>query len=69
MWSERTILPVAVDGVDDAVAKAYGEFPNPAFVIDRNGTLVFKSTWADAAKVEHVIDALIENEDTVNQEG
>jgi hypothetical protein len=62
MWSERTSLPVAVDGVDDAVLKAYGDVPNAAFVIDRNGTLVFKATWADSAKVERVLDELLEHE-------
>lgn len=62
MWSERTTLPVAVDGMDDQVLKAYGDVPNAAFVIDRNGMLVFKATWADAAKVEHVLDELLKHE-------
>jgi hypothetical protein len=59
MWADRTSLPVVVDGVDDKVLKAYGDVPNAAFVIDRNGTLVFRGTWADARKVEHVLDELI----------
>lgn len=67
MWSERTDLAVAVDGVDDRVLKAYGAVPNPAFVIDRKGTLVFKETWADAAKVERVIDRLLVYEKSANR--
>ena len=64
MWAERTSLPVVVDGVNDKVLKAYGDAPNPAFVIDRNGTVVFKETWADAKKVEYVLDELIEYQKT-----
>ncbi len=67
MWSERTDLTVAVDGMDDKVLKAYGAVPNPAFVIDRNGTLVFKAIWADAAKVERVLDELLEYEVSANR--
>jgi hypothetical protein len=60
MWANRTALPVIVDGIDDRILKAYGDVPNAAFVIDRNGTLVFKSTWADANKIENVLDELLQ---------
>lgn len=55
-----TNLKVVVDGIDEKVLEAYGELPNPAYVIDRQGTIVFKSTWADSHKVEQVIDSLLE---------
>ena len=67
MWSERTPLPVAVDSVDDRVLRAYGDVPNAAFVIDRNGIVVFRATWADAAKVERVLDTLLEHQKAVSR--
>ncbi len=52
-------LPVLIDGMDDAVFNAYGRAPNGAFLIDKDGKLVFRGTWADARKMEHMIDTLL----------
>ncbi len=52
-------IPVLVDGLDDAVFNAYGKAPNGAYLIDKDGNLVFRSTWADARKMEHMIDTLL----------
>lgn len=52
-------MPVLVDGLDDAVYSAYGKAPNGAYLIDKDGNLVFRSTWADARKMEHMIDTLL----------
>lgn len=52
-------LPVLIDGLDDAVFTAYGKAPNGAYLIDKDGKLVFRSTWADARKMEHMIDTLL----------
>ncbi|MBL7964881.1 MAG: hypothetical protein JNM31_13675 [Flavobacteriales bacterium] len=52
-------LPVLVDGMDDATFTAYGRAPNGVYVIDADGTLVFRGTWADVRKVEHIIDTLL----------
>ena len=54
-----TTLPVLLDGMDDAVFTAYGRVPNGAYVIDADGRLVFRETWADSQKVEQVIDTLL----------
>ncbi len=56
--STQTRLPVLVDGVDEKVLRLYGKVPNPAFVVDAEGRLVFYSTWADSSKIETVLDAL-----------
>lgn len=55
-----TDLPVLVDGLDDRVLNMYGQVPNACYVIDRNGRLVFRGTWADSRKVEMVVDQLLE---------
>lgn len=52
-------LPVLVDGLNDAVYTAYGKAPNGAYLVDKDGNLVFRSTWADARKLEHMIDTLL----------
>jgi hypothetical protein len=52
-------LPVLVDGMDDAVLTAYGKVPNGAYVVDKDGRLVFRGTWADARKIEHIVDTLL----------
>jgi len=33
--------------------------PNGCYVIDADGNLIFRGTWADSKKVEHIIDALL----------
>lgn len=52
-------IPVLVDGMDDAVYTLYGRAPNGAYLVDKNGVLVFRGTWADDRKMEHMIDTLL----------
>ncbi|MBL7950847.1 MAG: redoxin domain-containing protein [Flavobacteriales bacterium] len=52
-------LPVLVDGLNNATFDAYGKAPNGAYLIDKDGNLVFRGTWADARKIEHMIDTLL----------
>ncbi len=58
-FAELGQLPVLVDGLDDRVFNLYGRAPNGAYVVDKDGTLVFRGTWADDRKVEHIIDSLL----------
>lgn len=52
-------VPVLIDGLDDAVFDAYGRVPNGAYLVDKDGNLVFRATWADDRKMEHMIDTLL----------
>ena len=52
-------LPVLVDGLDNATFNAYGRAPNGAYLVDKDGNLVFRGTWADSRKMEHMIDTLL----------
>lgn len=54
-----TGLPVLVDGLDGAVQERFGRAPNGTFIFDKQGRLVFRGTWADSRKVEHIIDTLL----------
>lgn len=58
-FAQLTKLPVLVDGLDNGVLDRYGKVPNGAYVIDADGRLVFRGTWADNRKVEHIIDMLL----------
>ena len=60
MLSELTDMTIAVDSLDEAVLKQYGPVANPGFVVDQEGNLVFKTQWADATKIEKVVDTLLE---------
>lgn len=58
-FTELTTLPVLLDGMDDAVFTAYGRAPNGAYVVDADGHLIFRGTWADSRKIEQVLDTLL----------
>lgn len=58
-FAQLTKLPVLVDGLDDATLKAYGCVPNGVYVFDKDDNLVFRGTWADSRKIEHIIDTLL----------
>lgn len=58
LFAEMAQMPVAVDGINEAVLARYGKVPNAAFVIDCNGVLIYKSTWADAKAIRAVLDRL-----------
>ena len=59
MMSEITDVPIAVDPADERTLKDYGIVPNAAFVVDKDGYIVFKSQWADVHKIEQVINQLL----------
>lgn len=58
-FAQLTKMPVLVDGLDDAVLNAYGRVPNGAYVIDADNNLIFRGTWADNRKIEHIIDTVL----------
>jgi hypothetical protein len=58
-FAQLGTLPVLIDGLDEAVFTQYGRVPNGAYLVDADGRLVFRSTWADARKMEHMIDTLL----------
>ena len=52
-------VPVVIDGMDDVVFDLYGRAPNGAYLVDKDGAMIFRGTWADARKMEHMIDMLL----------
>lgn len=58
-FAELGKLPVLVDDMNDTVYDLYGRAPNGVYIVDKDGTLVFRGTWADDRKVEHILDTLL----------
>lgn len=51
-------VTVLVDGMDQAVHRRFGSLPNMVYVIDKEGRIVYKSTWTRAARLDEVLTAL-----------
>ncbi len=62
---EEISIPILVDTLDGQLHRAYGMRANSAFVINRQGTLVFKSEWADPLQIKDVVDNLLEWENAL----
>ncbi len=52
-------LPVLVDGLNNATYDAYGKAPNGAYLVDKDGNLVFRRHLGRCRKMEHMIDTLL----------
>lgn len=46
-----------VDDIGDPSRKLFGDVPNPAIFIERDGTIKDKLSWADASDVKRVIES------------
>jgi hypothetical protein len=52
-------VPILVDDIQGTTHKAYGLLPNMVYLIDREGTVVYKSDWSDAEEMEGVCASLL----------
>ena len=58
----RTRIPVLLDGVDDAVALAYGGWPDRLYLIGRDGRVAFQGERGpDGFKPEELAAAIYSN--------
>ena len=58
----RTRIPVLLDGVDDAVALAYGGWPDRLYLIGRDGRVAFQGgRGPDGFKPEELAAAIYSN--------
>ena len=58
----RTRIPVVLDGVDDAVALAYGGWPDRLYLIDRGGFVAFQGGRGPVGFRPEELEAAIEAE-------
>lgn len=56
---EKVPFPIVVDGIGNEVRKRYHALTNPVFVIDRNGVLVYKSSWTWAPEIERTLNEMV----------
>tara|TARA_B110000014_G_C19979139_1_gene506995 strand:+ start:478 stop:831 length:354 start_codon:yes stop_codon:yes gene_type:complete len=52
-------VPVLIDDLDEAVVTAFGKMPNMTFVVDKEGKIAYKADWAEADRLEEVLDELL----------
>lgn len=56
---EEIRFPVLVDELDGRVHRAYGPRPNPAFVVHRNGRLVYRAGHAEPGPLREYLEHLL----------
>lgn len=56
---EKVPFPILVDGLGNEVRKFYHALTNPVFVIDRDGVLVYKSSWTWAPDLQQALNGLL----------
>lgn len=61
--TKRMSLPVLVDGIDGSLQDALGGLPNIVYVVGKDGRVHYKSSWADADKVDRALAELVTADD------
>jgi peroxiredoxin len=56
---EKVPFPIIVDGIGNEVRKLYHALTNPAFVIDRDGIIIYKSSWTWAPDLAQVLTEMV----------
>jgi hypothetical protein len=56
---EKVPFPVIVDGIDNEVRKLYQALTNPAFIVDRDGILVYKCSWTWVPDLAQALTQLV----------
>ena len=61
----KMAMPMAVDGLDNAVASAYGGWPDRLYLVRRDGRIVYQGGDGPfgfkPAELEHAIETLLAN--------
>jgi hypothetical protein len=52
-----------VDDLEGTVHRSYGEMPNMAYIIGKDGRIAYKAMWTNHAEIEAMIEMLLEVED------
>jgi Iodothyronine deiodinase len=54
-----TEIPILLDDIDGSTHLAYGSLPNMVYLINREGTVVYKSDWTDAHEIDGMCASLL----------
>ena len=52
-------IPILIDDMQGTTHKAYGLLPNMIYLIDRQGTVVYKSDWSDVDEMDGMCAGLL----------
>lgn len=55
----RISFPVAADHLSGTVHQAYGGLPSMAWVVHRDGTVIYRSSWTQAGHIRNVLEDLL----------
>jgi hypothetical protein len=58
-------MPLLVDDLTGTVHRAYGEMPNMVYVVEKQGTIVYKAMWTDHAEIQTVLESIVMAEELV----
>ena len=56
-------VTVAVDGMEEKAHRSFGRLPNMAYVVDKQGAIVFKSMWTRFEDIDAVLAELLAEDD------
>jgi hypothetical protein len=56
---EKVPFPIIVDGIENEVRRLYQALTNPVFLVDRNGVLVYKSSWTWGPDLETALTEMM----------
>jgi len=56
---ERVEIPILLDDLAGTAHRAYGLLPNMVYLIERGGTIVYKSDWTDSQELDGVCESLL----------
>ena len=55
--------PVLIDNMDEQFRTELGKLPNVAYVVNKDGVVHYKSSWADADKIDKALAELVTADD------
>jgi hypothetical protein len=55
----RITFPIGVDDLDGTVHKVYGALPSMAIIVHRDGTIVYRASWAEAGLIQAMLEDLL----------
>ncbi len=59
---EKVDIPVLVDSLEGHAHHAYGVSPSPVYAIDKNGIVVYKSSWLNPGDLKSFLAELLRSE-------
>lgn len=52
-------IPILIDKMENTVKSQYGDLPNSALIIDKEGIIIDKQAWANPKKIDQKLTELL----------